>query len=222
MAAHGRRRHGGIACLDPVDDAFVLFDDQVDRRRVVQAEIADPVHLRLDALDHPPGVGAAHRQGEGAMEFLVEGEELVVVAGGDGVLSFDQAAQFLDGGKRRGRRGLPRDGDFDGLADETGVQDVGDGNLDDEGATLRLNADEAFFGQLDEGFAHGLPAGRILAGDFRFGESLSRADFSPDDGAMQLAIDLGADRGRLVQPGRARHGFRRRTVLGHRSSVRNG
>ena len=98
------------------------------------------------------------------MEFLVEGEELVVVAGGDGVLSFDQAAQFLDGGKRRGRRGLPRDGDFDGLADETGVQDVGDGNLDDEGTALRLNADEAFFGQLDEGLARQAIAG-IKAGE---------------------------------------------------------
>ena len=96
MAAHRCRRHGGVACLNAVDNPLVLFDDQCDRRGFIQADIADAVHLGLDAFDDAPGVGSPDRQRDRAMKLFVECQELDIVAGFRCALLFNQAAQLLD------------------------------------------------------------------------------------------------------------------------------
>jgi hypothetical protein len=136
---------------------------------------------------------ACARPTERAMELFVEHQELLVMPRFQRPLFLDQAAQFLDGARRRGRCGLLSDGDFDRFAHEAGVEDVGYRNLDHERAALRQDIDQAFFGQFDERFAYRLTAGRILARKLRFGQGLTRMDFSAHDGAAQMAVELGAD-----------------------------
>ena len=175
----------------------MLFDQQGKRCGVIQAEIADTIHLRLDFLDDAPGMRPSDREGDGAMEFFVQRQKLLVMPGADRLLQGDQMTQFLDGGKRRGKRRFLHHGQFDGFTDKARIKHVGHRNPDNKGAALRLDAQEMFFSQLDEGLAHRLATGRSLTGNFRFRQRLPRPQFTPDDRPAQMVIKLRADRSRL-------------------------
>ena len=60
MVAHGTVCSGNIAEFDLVHDGAVLLDKCVDTE-FTERQIADPVHLRLQAFDcfHAPALSAA-------------------------------------------------------------------------------------------------------------------------------------------------------------------
>ena len=83
---------------------------------------------------------------------------------------------------------------LDRLADEASILDRGAGNLDDQGAPLRQDPDQAGLAELDEGLAHRLPADPEPCRDVLLGEHFAGPDPHRDDGVAKGAGDLPGDR----------------------------
>lgn len=121
------------------------FDQQRNRRRIIEAQVAGATHLHLDVFDSPPGVGTPRGQGQRTVELFVERQKFGIMAMPElALLSQD----FPQHAYRRGRgrcRQIGNDGYFNGFLDKVGIEHVLDGNLDNEGAALRLNDPLSFF-----------------------------------------------------------------------------
>ena len=48
------------------------FDQQENWRRIIEAQVAGAIHLRLDVFDSPPGVGTPRGQGQRTVELFDE------------------------------------------------------------------------------------------------------------------------------------------------------
>ena len=92
------------------------------------------------------------------------------------------------------RRSLDRDGGLERLADELSLANGGEVDPADEGACLRVDVDEAFVGESDQGFADRRPAHAEARGHLGLGDRLTGPDRDPDDGVAQSVVDLGDDR----------------------------
>lgn len=121
------------------------FDQQENWRRIIEAQVAGAIHLRLDVFDSPPGVGTPRGQGQRTVELFIERQKFGIMA----LLELALLSQdFSQHAYRRGRgqcRQIGNDGYFNGFPDKAGVKHVLDGNLDNEGAALRLNDHLSFF-----------------------------------------------------------------------------
>lgn len=106
---------------------------------IIEAQVAGAIPLRLDVFDSPPGVGTPRGQIQRTVELFVERQKFGIMAMPElALLSQD----FPQHAYRRGRgryRQIGNDGYFNGFPDKAGVEHVLDGNLDNEGAALRLN-----------------------------------------------------------------------------------
>lgn len=97
------------------------FDQQENRRRIIEAQVAGAIHLRLDVFDSPPGVGTPRGQGQRTVELFVERQKFgIMVTLELALLSQD----FPQHAYRRGRgrcRQIGNDGYFNGFPDKAGL-----------------------------------------------------------------------------------------------------
>ena len=147
----GRR---GIARLQGLEDRVMVV---IDRGLAVgEREEAHTVELRLLLVDQLPGEAAAGPVRDEPVEHVVEPVEFAPVVG---VLRLVLAGEIV--GEPRDQRAVlalagPADHrDLQRLADEAGIADFADRNLDDLGRALRLDPEIAGPGEPDEGLRTG-------------------------------------------------------------------
>ena len=101
-----------------------------------------------------------------------------------------------DGHRRpRARRlAFDRDRGLERLADELRLANGGEVDPADERACLRVDVDEAFVGESDQGFADRRPAHAEARRHLGLGDRLTGPHRDPDDGIAQGVVDLGDDR----------------------------
>ena len=138
--------------------------------------------------------------GQGAVKQLIERHEVGRLGGGRCLLMKQLGAQFANDFRAADFGHAPDDIGFDCFADEACFEDGFLGNPAHQRATLGADFDQAFFAQLDEGFADGLAAGGKQCGAFGLGQACAGLQLSMDDLLAQCRVDLGADGGRGVQP----------------------
>lgn len=107
------------------------FDQQQgNRRRTIEAQVAGAIHLRLDVFDSPPGVGTPREQVQRTLELFVERQKFGIMA----TLELAPLSQDFPQHAYRRRscrcRQIGNDGYFNGFPDKAGVEHVLDGNLD--------------------------------------------------------------------------------------------
>lgn len=56
------------------------FDQQGNRRRIIEAQVAGTIHLRLDVFDSPACVGTPRGQGQRTVELFVERQKFGIMA----------------------------------------------------------------------------------------------------------------------------------------------
>ena len=76
MRAQGGLGPVGRACGDAIDDGAMLADQVGQGRRPLEREEPHAVHLRLDALKRDPGETMADPLRHGAVERLIQAQEL--------------------------------------------------------------------------------------------------------------------------------------------------
>ncbi len=177
---------------DRIDDAFVLFDQPADLQ-VVDAQEPDAIHLRLDALDHAPGIGPAGGGRQRMVEELVEPQERGAVVMRHLLLSNDLIAQLVHGRRPVFARDLAHDIRLDRLAHEAHIHDGLGRNPGHIGAALGQYLDQALLRQLDECLAHRLAADRKCFCDLRFRNAFPGHELRLDDPLAQNAMDLRTD-----------------------------
>lgn len=56
------------------------FDQQENRRRIIEAQVAGAIHLRLDVFDSLPGVATHRGQGQRTLELFIERQKFGIMA----------------------------------------------------------------------------------------------------------------------------------------------
>ena len=120
------------------------FDQQRNRRRIIEAQVAGAIHLRLDVFDSPPGV-APRGQDQRTLELFIERQKFGIMAMPELTLLSQDFPQHAYRCGRGQCRQIGNNGYFNGFPNKAGVEHVLDGNLDNEGAALRLNDPLSFF-----------------------------------------------------------------------------